>query len=419
MTNDIKILISIFHALLEDLSNSNDQLKVALQNELFWEYFNKVLFAPPEIKELFTQYNIKYSVELDKNIDNLRHQYISQLVSDYVNGSSYPTTNILLESNNKIFLNEINFQNDLNTAFSIIENKNLKKKIKLFDLENEFKIDDNEIESAFKVLQEKEEHALLKSKIKQWSKEKIDEPVYSQNRHILTLAKTDSANIKSEGKALHNKFKLLVGFASAACLIGIIITIGILYHNNIESNLAYSSLPAEEESLAAADAAMTADTAMPAPDIALDNSKSYQHFPEVITTEREINLIQESGIGFGPKSTNEYKIKFHDLSFRLAWLKDYINANKNKSEVIRAEIDSLQSLSRKYIFNRNVIEIFTINPKTNIKLLVYLDVFYLHDGQYFYIVKNTIIPDNLIKVRNVETNKYLDKIIFENEANQD
>ena len=183
----------------------------------FWLDLNKSIIESYSLKEdqvvaitaLFKKYYLPISNEFLNKILALKHIYFSYLASEYCNGRNNKTIEYLLKNNNVEFIKEVHFQQNLKIAVVVREQEKLKRKLSLLDKQATFEIADNEITSAFELIQKKSEHESIKEKMREW--DRIGEPIYSRENLQKTYLK---------------KIILII------CLLGILVGLTIIFWPN-------------------------------------------------------------------------------------------------------------------------------------------------------------------------------------------
>ena len=418
MRTDIAILKGYFLPVLEELTSNDSEFNKSLQLESFWDYFNQIVLDLKETEEFIKQFNIVNINHYNEIFSTLRNEYISELAFEYSIGNTNPAIELLIKYNNAKFNEEVSYHKDLNIAISLLEQEKLKKYIKNIELEDEFSINDDEIESAFVLLQNKTENESLKEKIKSWNL--TNEPIESEFVYADeldgNLYNPGNKNISMQlNRGQKNKFHIssFLKYAIAASVLGIVFFLGQVYYKGIMSNKD-NNFAANESSQASE--ALAADSLAAEP----DNIRKHHTMRSVISsTASSLKVMQQTGIGFGPASNKQYKFVRLNLTQRLKELTKYRdslikNNNSQQIEIIK-EIDSLKNLSNKYIFNKNKIEVYTDNPIEEYKLLSNEGLYYLKHNSDYYIISPCKTPHTLIKLNNPLTINILEKIAFDNE----
>ena len=227
MRTDIAILKGYFLPVLEELASNDSEFNKSLQLESFWDYFNQIVLDLKETEEFIKQFNNVNINHYNEIFSTLRNEYISELAFEYSIGNTNPAIELLIKYNNAKFNEEVSYHKDLNIAISLLEQDKLKKYIKNIELEDEFSINDDEIESAFVLLQNKTENESLKEKIKSWNL--TNEPIESEFVYADgldgNLYNPGNKNISMElNRGQKNKFHIssFLKYAIAASVLGIV-----------------------------------------------------------------------------------------------------------------------------------------------------------------------------------------------------
>ena len=138
---------------------ASDEEKLSLQNSIapmFLKGFlndlkNLFILEPDNESKLVS---IAKSMGAYKDIEILKEiqqQFYSQLAEIYLSGNTNSDIDKLLEVNNQNFLNEVNYQKELRSAFILNERQNLKKTFQ--NNEKESEISDDDMVLAFKQIE--------------------------------------------------------------------------------------------------------------------------------------------------------------------------------------------------------------------------------------------------------------------------
>ena len=154
-------------------------------------------------------------------LKEIRQDYYSLLAQLYNTGISNRDTESLIKFTNAEFLEEIEFQRELKTAFQLNERSSLKKKFQAIEKESE--ISPEEINQAYKLIE------------RQKLKEEFEKIEYKTDADKYGLVGESSEsylinqNIKTEGKTASLIQFNWKRFAIAASIIGLILTAGYLF----------------------------------------------------------------------------------------------------------------------------------------------------------------------------------------------
>ena len=212
---------------------TNGEEQLVIQKNIRPSYLSNFL---PEIKKLF---NSKVSDEGKlssvaksmgaedhlKVLKEIQQDYYSHLAEQYNFGVSNPDIESLIKVQNAGFLQEVEFQKELKTAFQLSERESLKKKFQQLDKESD--ISAEEINSAFKLI----ERQKIKEQFQKFDKE-------NQLEAIGLVAEPSSEYSIKKGSADVIKFKWrpIAVAASIVGFLGLAAYIFILVEGKKESN---------------------------------------------------------------------------------------------------------------------------------------------------------------------------------------
>lgn len=365
----------------------------SINHRNFWTELNNILIdnyllKDTEIKtvtDLFKKHYVPISNEFLDKILALKKQYFSYLASEYSNGRNNDTITFLLKNKNIEFSEEIHFQQSLKQAIEISERKELKRKFELLDEASAFEITDNEITSAFQLLEKKNEYERLKDKMNEWD----------------TAQTQTTISIPKPSRTIPLSF---IRYAVAACFIGAMAWIGIRFYNDqpTENNLAANK----------SDSLKVPATIAPQPE-----------FAKVEVSEHTLQLMKEHGLGYAPVET-KLRIVINDLHPRIASMEKYI-ADKTHdpsdsgkvSSYVQSEIDSLKKLTKSYKFDSKSLQLFTA-PDNNLKNTVLETTdnhYYYSEGDHFYMLQQSDKPIPFVKVTDKAKIDKLERVVFDNE----
>lgn len=400
MTRDIEILKSLFLPEIEELYPVAPDLKTSVQQEAFWSYINVILFDSKEIVSFLQSYKIGKSDYIISQFEQLRKEYVASLASEFCNGETNPTVELLLKSQYKPFIDEVTFQKELKQAVIITEREKLKKRLSLMDEATSFEITDSEITSAFQLLEKKNKYESLKKKMKEW--DKTERPAYANNENIyfqLNEPKVNYIPSKKNSKIIPLSF---TKYAVAACFIGAMAWIGIKFYNNQPKE----NILAKNNS---------------------DSLKAVQVKPEfakVEMTQYVLPIVNETGLGFGKTAKIEkINIAIQDVTPRIVSIEAFLNTPKidTSERTLRTnaaeELESLKKLSTSYIFDGVTLHLFrTIDAHVqNIIIKTSDKEYYFKAGDSFYYLININKQEEFKKVTDEVLIDKLERIVFDNE----
>jgi|GEM_PF-2648398 len=405
MTRDIEILKSLYLPEIEEMYPFAPGLKTSVQQDAFWDYFNNILFDAKEIANFLYSYNVAKAEHFIIRFEQLKKEYISYLASDYCNGETNPTIELFLKIQFKPFIEEVNFQKEIKQAIIITEHERLKKKLSLMDDAAAFEIADNEITSAFQLLEKKNEYEKLKGKMKEWDKAEQKSKMSNANIYY-QLANNKQGTDKVEPTRKPSRIIPLsfIKYAVAACFIGAMVWIGVMFYNNQpkENNLAANK----------SDSLKVPATIAPQPE-----------FAKVEVSENILPIIKEHGLGYVPVAT-KIRTVINDLQPRIASMEKYIadkshgtsDSGKVNSSV-QSEMDSLRNLTKNYTFDGKSLQLFTApdNHLKNTVLKTTDNHYYYREGDHFFTLQQADKPTPFVKVTDKAIIDKLEKVVFDNE----
>lgn len=212
---------------------TNEEEQLVIQKNITPSYLSGFL---PQLKQLFTGAladkiklaSIAKSMGAEDHFEALKEiqrDYYSHLAQQYNLGVSNPDIESLIKVQNGDFLQEVEFQKELKTAFQLSERKSLKKKFQQLDIESN--ISAEEIGAAFKLI----ERQKLKDQFQKFEKQ-------NQLEAIGLVAEPSSEYSIKKGSADVIKFKWrpIAVAASIVGFLGLAAYIFILVEGKKESN---------------------------------------------------------------------------------------------------------------------------------------------------------------------------------------
>lgn len=406
MRSDIEILKRLYLPEIEEMYSSAPDLKAVVSNNAFWEYFNKIVFDTTEITNFLNSYRVATADYFISRLEERKNEYISHLASDYCNGETNPTIELLLKMQFIPFMDEVAFQKDIKKAITISENEKLKRKLSLMDEAASFEITDSEIADAFQLFEKKNEYEGLKKKMNEW--DKAEQPAFSKSEHIyFQLSTSDSEYVKESGSEIRKERKTIslsfVKYAAAACFVGAMIWFGIRFYNT--GSKAGNTEVAKVESPTIPDASIR------------------PVFAKVELSENVIPVQTEIGMGFADVgSVKKLPIVIQNVVPRIQSIEEYLNKPQtNTSEtalkaIAKEELGSLRKLSTSYVFDGKKLHLFhTLDPNVQNSVINTTDKkYYLVSGDNFYRLTISNQEQELNKITDTELIEKLERIVFEN-----
>ena len=396
MRRDIEILKSLYLPEFEEMYSFAPDLKTSVQQEAFWDYFNTILFDTIEIANFLYSYKVAKAEHLKKNsiltkddnpldfirFEQLKKEYISYLVSDYCNGETNPTIELFLKIQFKPFIEEVTFQKEIKQAIIITEHEKLKRKLSLMDDDAAFEIADNEITSAFQLLEKKNEYEKLKEKMKDL--ENIEQPA------TISIAKPTKTILLS-----------FLKYTLAACCIGALVWLIAFMMNGKKVSKYDTFVNKIQDSLT-----KKIDTLKVLPTVS-----GKPIFAPIKRTEFNAPLFSEKGLD------SKTYIVVDNLEPRILSLKHFLNLCKDDSTLLNCnqannELSQLIKVNNKYIFDEKYLNIFSsVKHKPLIIKTVDQKYYLVLDGAYYYLLE-TKEPIKMDKVADTVLIERLKLIIF-------
>lgn len=304
------------------------------------QLFNTTSNDDASLLSLLDNIGAKNQLEVLKEI---QADYYSHLAILYNSGFSNPDIIALVNANNAAFLNELNFQKELTTAFRLTDRANLKSIFR----ENDINLTNEEISLAFKL----NERQQLKEQFR------------------LQETKSTSTNY-NDAKVIPFNWKQL---AIAAAFIGIVIvsTFYIFDKPNKQQEIAY--LPGNEK-----DSNLQIKTGINNQN---NNVNTLLASNDIKFKESNKNVLTENSLGYA-SDEKIIKVRLYDISQHISAIeKEILNFSKNKNNQdpdlysLKLKRDSLKSLKNTYKFDKNILSLYLLStPRLNI---------YKIDSDYF------------------------------------
>lgn len=368
-------------------------------DSVFWEKFTKdLVHFEEDAKPL---YALIYSLELDnpeKIIDklpNIYAQFLKELAESYVLGQTSEATDYLLETNNAVFLKEVQFLKSMQQAIKNVERKRIKADLPKSYERLTFELSDANLVNVAR----KKGREDLREKFKQW-----DDELKPKREPKIFYSLNNERDSKPKPKVISLSW---MKYAAAA---SILIAVGIFYFNNTNSIV----IPVENS-------VVTTDDEKETP---AKGTKSIINeaivFAPIETTSKSVTILQSESLGFTSDKEVKITITFKDASQRIASLEKYIKTNPAVDSKIlnqhKSELATLKTLEEKYLFDGKVLTLFAkISTKDYSILSTENQLYYLKKGtQYYHLtISKTALP--IQKVSDAKTIDILEKITFDNE----
>lgn len=345
--------------------------------------------------------SVAKSMGASKHIEALKEiqqQFYCQLAEIYLSGNTNSDIDKLLEVNNQNFLNEINYQKELRSAFILNERQNLKRTFQ--DSEKKSEISDDDMVMAFKQIERARVKDLFKTIEDAKSERKnsgervyLDKSAPDFQLDNIRLQWPDVVSIKK------NTWK---HFAIAASVIGLIVTTTFIIFNKdkTQSNVVINKPKTNNPNL---------DTNTLEKNQTANISTTISPFP---SEEKKMKILKEQSFGFAEK--DEYlNVEINYLGTSLKLFKD---SAKNETDAIRRDldtniIDSLNNLVNKYTLHKNLLQIYVLS-KQEVKVFKIDSEIYFQIGKTVYECKKSghLLPFK--KTTDKHTLETIDKILF-------
>jgi len=354
-------------------------------------------------------YEAVYSLELadpEKYILQLQYIYssfIDELAENHVLGNTTELSSLLINSNNKLFSDRLNYFKNLEKAIKKLERKRIKDTLSTSFESLNFEIPNNELELAIK----KKAREDLRMKIKKWDSELIEE---NEITIFNSYNSTEKTNIFSFS---------WVKYSVAACLILGLGLWGIIHNIELNSEPPYAELSKLESNEI------------------IQQIESIR-IAELRTIRKKVNLNESVTLGFINK-TKKIKIVINDPLARILTLneasivyqkllekevdaksgisryrKNKVNAVlKEKIEFSKVELEKLNSLINQYTFDGTTLTLYTSSQIKTYPLYL-KDHYYLKFKGIIYKLNITNNPQRLQKITDPSTIDSLNKILYEN-----
>ena len=360
---------------------TNEEEQLIIEKNIRPSYLSNFL---PEIKNLFNSKvsdlgklsSIAKSMGAEdhlKVLKEIQQDYYSHLAEQYNSGALNPDIESLIKVQNRDFLQEVEFQKVLKTAFKQNERESLKKNFQQLDKESD--IDADEMSQAFKLI----ERQKLKEQFQNIEYEKV-------------------AAIKPAASVVPFNWKRL---AIAASLIGLILTTTFIIFKADKKQLdvVINKLNPKKTNM---DSNKKQSNVM----VAIDTYINL--FP---SDEKQVKVLKEQSFGFVSKDEYVNVQTFYLADSLKAWKEIEKNDPLKRKIISSGIVDSLNNFINKYHFKRDTIEIYLLK-KQAVKLFEINAEKYLQIGKVIYECKKfeKLLP--LKKVTDKKTLETIDKILF-------
>ena len=363
----------------------------------FWEKFaNDLVHFEEDAKPLYAGI---YSLELDnpeKIIDklpNIYAQFLKELAESYVLGKTSDASDYLLETNNAVFLKEVQFLKSMQKTIKSMERKRIKTDLPKSYERLTFELSEADLANVAR----KKGREDLREKFKQW-----DDELKPKREPKIFYSLSNERDSKPKPKVISLSW---IKYAAAAC---IIITAGALYFKFAQTDVDTFSQPSEN-TVVTTDAKK--ETTKP---------QNKAIVLAAIETVSEKTTVQESeSMGFSGAEKHNITINYKDASKRIASLEKVIETSKIIDSKIlnqyKAELASLKTQKDKYVFDGKELTLFMKNDKSGYSVfLTENQTYFLKKGSVFYDLKISKVFLPLEKVSDAATIETLEKIHFEN-----
>lgn len=361
----------------------------------FWEKITiDLLHFEEDAKPL---YILIYSLELDnpeKIIDklpNIYSQFLKELAERYVLGQTSDATDYLLQTNNTVFIKEVQCLKTMQQAIKSVERQRIKAHLPKSYERLTFELSDTDLANVAK----KKGREDLKEKFKKWGTELQEE------ENIPEIAITLP---KKETKVIGLSW---MKYAAAA---SIIIAAGIFYFKNTGT----PEIPVENT-------VVTKEKVK-------ENNQPQLHPPitetialaSIETTSSTVTVLQPESLGFISDKKVKITINFKDATKRILSLENALGQSRTiDSKIIsqyKAELVQLKRQKDNYVFDGQIMTLFNKKAATDYAVMqTEKQLYYLKTGDEYYNLKVSNSPMALEKVVSTTILETLEKIHFENQ----
>jgi hypothetical protein len=356
-------------------------------------------------KDAVPLYKAIYSLDLvdpEKAIlqlESIYNAFVNDIAENFVLERSSEISNLLINAENKLFLDRVNYYKNLSNVIKKIERKRIKEALPKSYEALTFEIADEDLELIVK------KHARddLRQKLKQWDKELNAEnevPIYI---NYSTHEKTSNFS--------------WIQYSIAAC---VLFALGFWCVNILnQDSVTINSIEVSQADL---------NQAQIQDEIKLLKSIS---LAAVSANNKTVNLIESYTPGF-IKTQHKIKIVVNDYEPRIRLINNALiqlrelftkrvssknlSSNdefNNKIDSLSKELFSLKSIYNKYVFDGTVLQLNKPIP-SNAKILFSNDLYYLKLDKVFFPLLISEKPQTLQKLNNPIELEALNKILFEN-----
>lgn len=330
------------------LAESEEKRQNILKNLQSPELLEYIL----SLKNDFHTNNDLNSRAIDEHKEELlqiQRDYYTHLADQYNSGLSNPNIKTLLEKENKLFLEELAFQQDLKLAFNLNERSTIKQQLKEF--EASAGLANDEITNAFKLAERKK----LKTQFKEIENKEAN--VANPKTPVITI-----------------NWKRL---AVAASVVGILAITSLLLLNKKEQSIAI----AKKASPGIKNTAANYDSAK--------NELAKLLTKQIVPTTNTHPLVvkQQYAMGFAPKEEQinwaAYDTEADITELNAAILQNGKTIPDSILTPLKNKIDSLKLLRNEYRFSGSHLILYTV-PKKPVKIFKINKNYYLQVDELYY-----------------------------------
>lgn len=317
---------------------------------------------------------------------NKTSDVIEDLAELSFKGYESETITFLVQTNNEVFYNHIQFLKETQNAIIFSERISLKKKLEKLDELNGFDLDEKEIKAAITL----HERSRLK-------------------KHLSELAKKGSSG---DGKIIKFDYRQVLKYAAVLILVvapTIIIVNRVNKQKTTTNDLANNDNKKQTE-----------------PKQIEKEPYNFQ-LPNADTYAMEKELLQEQKFGFSSGSDSKnITIKINNLGVQLIALNNEIDKHKADLKIrtyLKYKVDSINAFNETYIFTKNNgLAIYTLKlspTKNTLQQLKFIttekEKLYLKEKSAYYLIKKDGLRHQLIKETSEDIIDQLD--LIENQNN--
>lgn len=370
MKQNLETLKTIYFAIF----SGDSETPSIPEGESFWVSLSEALLVfepnPGRAEELIQTVSDLSIAELPEKVVNLYKDYLNELAESYVLGTTSHETDQLMASQDSYFLDRVEFFTNLALASRSQEHKRLKREFVHLQEGKDLRITESAIVSSIR----KTERNALKAKMNVW-KEEMDQ---EETEPVIPITRDDSKVIS-------------LGWIKYAAAILLLIS-AFWYFFTPDSSQKTSPVLSE----------------------ALETEKLI----DVKISESALAVLSPPSLGFAEQTPEEITLVEKNHQELLNALEEKIKLESDPDsptyQSIQTKIADLKSLEKQYIFDGQALTLFSGAEKIEPTILLLREAYYLKEGDQFYLLENSSLPQDLIRVDDTELISELEEIIFDN-----